>query len=71
MLFVHDCCNDDAALRETASLGKVAHRADHGGDTAFHVLRAAAVKPAVADLRRKGSSHSGYADSVGMPTEHQ
>ncbi len=45
--------------------------ADHGGNAALHVLRTAAVEPAVADLRFERPPHPADADRVGVPAEHQ
>jgi hypothetical protein len=51
--------------------GHDARRIDHRGDAAFHVLRSAAVEPAVALDRRERIAHPGHTDGVGMPAEHQ
>ena len=52
-------------------LGDAPRRGDHRGDAGFHVLRAAAVQPAVALDRRERSGHAGDADGVGVAAEHQ
>ena len=50
VLLVHHRRHDEPPAREAAALGDPAHGADHRGHAALHVLRAAAVEPAVADL---------------------
>ena len=54
-----------------AAIGQHARRVDHRGHAGFHVLRAAAVQPAVAFGRRERIAHAGDADGVGMAAEHQ
>ena len=48
-----------------------ARRVDHRGDAALHVLRAAAVEPAVALARIERRRHALDADGVDVAAEHQ
>ena len=48
-----------------------ARRVDHRGDAALHVLRAAAVDPAVALHRIERRRHPFDADGVDVPAQHQ
>ena len=50
VLFVDDRRDDDAAAIEATGLDDAADRANHRSDAALHVLRAAAVEAAVANL---------------------
>ena len=71
MLLVHDCRDNDAAARQAAALDDPTHSADHRRHTALHVLRAAAVEAAVADLGIEGPMHPADSDGVSVPAQHQ
>ena len=72
-----ECSSSTTAARinrpdgKPALLGDDAAGVDHRGHAAFHVLRAAAVEPAVALDRRERIRHARDADRVGVAAEHQ
>ena len=70
MLFVDDGGDHEAAGRESL-LRDRAGRGNHRGDAALHVLRAAAVQPAIALRRRERIAHAGDADGIGVAAEHE
>ena len=53
------------------ALGDPARGTDHRGHAALHVLRAAAVEPAVANLGVERPVMPAHADGVGVAAEHQ
>jgi hypothetical protein len=69
VLFIHDGGDDETAALEAT--GQLACGADHRGDAPLHVLCAAAVQTAVADLGVEGPDHPGNSDRVRVSAEHQ
>jgi hypothetical protein len=71
VLFVRDGGDDDAATIESAGFDDAPDRGDHRRDAALHVLRAAAIEPAVANLGLERPRHAGDTDGIGVAAEHQ
>ena len=68
VLLVDDGRDDEPPARPV--LREDAGGRDHRGDAALHVLRAAAVEPAVLDARREWIRHALDADGVEVAAEH-
>ncbi|OFW39997.1 MAG: hypothetical protein A3F70_14285 [Acidobacteria bacterium RIFCSPLOWO2_12_FULL_67_14] len=71
MLLVHNGSHDQPAPLEPTLPGKDARGAKHRGKASLHVLRAAAVEPAVTTDRTKRPVHAVDPDGVEMTAEHQ